>query len=534
VISRKRLILEKSLISETRVLFRRLLEIARSCRDGLDLSRGALLSALKGILAAFPVYRSYLEEQSEQPSAADEANVRRALARAREADPELDAAAAQFIENLLLLRFPPDLDEAGRQNTRQFVMRFQQLSGPATAKGLEDTAFYNYFLLVSLNEVGGEPDKFGVSPQAFHSHNQRAAAHWPHTLLATATHDTKRGEDARARINVLSEMPQRWREAVTRWSNLNAHLRAEFGGGMAPDRNDEFLFYQALVGAWTSDCREAHGLDQLRERLSAYLLKAIREAKRHTTWTEPNEAYENAIQRFVQETLSPSANEFLDHFQQFHQDLAFYGVLNSLAQTALKLLSPGVPDTYQGAELWDFSLVDPDNRRPVDYGLRRRLLEDLRRELPLDSEGWPLEPESTVQRIHLMLANPEAGQVKLWLIWRLLALRRRLSDLFENCDYIPLNMSGAWQQHLCGFARTGQGKCVIIVVPRLIYGLTAGEPIVPLGQSVWKDTAVDVSGLEMHGKSLRNWLTGEELPGAPTLSAAQLLSSFPLGVVCSG
>lgn len=528
VLSRKRLILEKSLISETRALFHRLLEVARSCREGLDLSRDALLAALKEILSAFPVYRSYVEEHTSDPGAADQENVRRATARAREVNPALDPGVVQFIENLLLLRLPADLGEAKR--ARQFVMRFQQLSGPATAKGLEDTAFYNFFQLVSLNEVGGEPDRFGTSPEQFHEHNRRQSNLWPHTLLATATHDTKRGEDARARINVLSEMPLRWGDAVARWAEMNEAHRAALPTGLAPDRNDEFLFYQALVGAWTSECRAPRGLEPLRERLVAYLQKAIKEAKRHTTWTEPNEPYESAVAAFVRRVLSESNALFLEDFQRFHQDIAFHGLLNSLSQTALKLMSPGVPDIYQGTELWDFNLVDPDNRRPVDYGLRRTLLSDLQRRIPLDAEGWPANPEDAVRTIHRMIANPEAGQIKLWLNWRLLALRRRFPELFAVGDYVPLNVTGARQKHLCAFARNCQNETVVVVAPRLVYGLTGGDPVVPLGQAIWKDTHLNLDGCRSRGQ-MRNWLTGEPVAGHNTEAVGHLFSAFPIAVL---
>jgi (1->4)-alpha-D-glucan 1-alpha-D-glucosylmutase len=362
----------------------------------------------------------------------------------------------------------------------ELVMRFQQATGAAMAKGIEDTAFYTYNRLVSLNEVGGDPGRFGSEPAEFHAGCLEASELWPRGLLATSTHDAKRGEDVRARLHLLSEIPARWEEAVRRWSAANERHRVDG----RPDRNAEYLYYQTVVGAWPLPA----------ERAVAYMEKAAREAKAHTSWTSPHQAYEAALRSFVEATLADA--RFLDEVAGFVAPLIAPGRVNSLAQTLLKLTCPGVPDIYQGTELWDTSLVDPDNRRPVDFAARRALLRRL--------EG--ATPEE-------VMADGESGLPKLWLIQRALSLRRTCPRLLAgDAEYRPLEPQGNRSRHAVAFVRGGG---VMTVVPRLVMGLRAG----------WGDTSLDLpSG------SWRNVLTGEEgLSGRVAL--ATLLRRFPLALL---
>ena len=394
-------------------------------------------------------------------------------------------------------------------------MRFQQGTAPSMAKGVEDTAFYNYHRLISLNEVGGDPGTFGTSVEAFHAHNQFMAAHWPTTLLATATHDTKRGEDARARINVLSEFPNEWREAVRRWAKLNAGRKVRVGGEWAPAANDEYLFYQTLIGVWPAEQKysifsvhhSGDPLQRLRARVIEYMIKAVKEAKGHTSWLEPNREYEAAVQKFVSETLDENVSaEFLHDFQAFQKRIAFFGYLNSLSQLVLKTTSPGVPDLYQGCELWDFSLVDPDNRRSVDYKLRKRMFERLKAESGPDA-GRMLE----------LLQRPESGALKMHVLWRALSLRQSQADLFTHGDYTPVEVEG-------------KNKSVITVAPRLIPGLCGRETVLPVGTNVWKDTAL-VLPKRARRRRMRNVLTGELVEWEKTQPVAEILARGPVAIL---
>ena len=392
----------------------------------------------------------------------DVQSVTEAVEWAKSGRPELDAALVDFLHDLLLLRVCADVES-------ELVMRFHQLTGPTMAKGLEDTVCYSFNRLVSLNELGGDPGHLGVSPAAFHQGCLEAQQRWPQVMLATSTHDTKRSEDVRVRIHLLSEIPARWAEAVRRWAVLNERHRR---GGW-PDRNTEYLLYQTLVGAWPLEV----------ERALTYMEKAICEAKVHTSWTHTNADYEEAVRGFVTDVLADP--EFTADLATFVASLVQAGRVNALAQTLLKLTAPGVPDLYQGTEVWNLSLVDPDNRRPVDYDLRRRLLHEL--------EG--ATPEQ-------MWARVDEGLPKLWLIRQALALRRRQPELFgPQGDYQPLLAKGERAAHVVAFMR---GKGVVTVVPRLVLGLNGD----------WGNTT-----LKMPDGSWRNELTGDDVDGHVTRMA---------------
>ncbi|HWH68552.1 MAG TPA: malto-oligosyltrehalose synthase, partial [Candidatus Sulfotelmatobacter sp.] len=525
----KKLILHTSLISELRALTHRLKSLAVSTRYGQDFTFNQLHTALFEIIAAFPVYRTYVTAETTEVSPTDRGYILQAVRAAKDWNGAMDKAVLEFIQNLLLLQPPDDLDATEQARCRDFVLRFQQLTGPVMAKGLEDTAFYNFNRFISLNEVGGDPGKFGVSLEEFHAYNTAKARHWPHSLLATATHDTKRGEDLRARLNVLSELPAQWRQAVMRWRDWNAEKKGLVDGQPAPHPNDEYLLYQTLVGAWLPEAASEEGLKSFQERIGAYLLKALKEAKARTTWTKPNTAYEEATQRFVAALLSPARpNPFLEDLIEFQHQAAFFGVLNSLSQTLLKLTAPGVPDFYQGTELWDFNLVDPDNRRPVNYALHRQLLGDLK-------GRWHGQASNRSQALSDLLQHSHTGQVKLFLIWCALTFRHLHRDLFEQGAYVPLLATGSKKEHLCAFAREWQGQSAVVVVPRLILGLTQGAERLPLGQEVWQDTVVPLpNGLP--NQQYRNVLTEEVVsatagPGGSVVPAREALATFPVALL---
>lgn len=508
--SSRKAVLEKSFASELNTLASRLWDLASRTRNGRDFTFSQLRRALAEVIAAYPVYRTYIAESTRQISEQDKTVIQTAIgkARARTAG-RIEPVVFDFIQQL-----------PGLEGARNVAMKLQQLTGPAMAKGLEDTAFYRFNRLVSLNEVGGEPDRFGITPEEFHAANARTARHWPHTLLASATHDTKRGEDVRARLNVLSEMPKEWRDAIARWSRLNEDKKTIVESAPAPDANDEYLFYQSLVGAWPPDADTPEGLKSFRARIAGFMQKAVKEAKTNTSWTDPNPDYENALQNFIERALAEQGNEtFRQDVGRFARRVGFFGRVNSLAQTVLKITSPGVPDFYQGAELWDLILVDPDNRRPVDFALRRKVLNDLK-----GMNGLPTE----------LLGNDEPGAAKLFLIWRALNFRKQHRELFEFGDYIPLTEMGYRSQHVCAFARVWKGQSVVAVAPRLVFGLLRGAEVLPLGREVWRDTAIH---WPQGGQGpLRNVLTGESVASSKqgetdAFEVSEALKTFPVALL---
>ncbi|HSK41011.1 MAG TPA: malto-oligosyltrehalose synthase, partial [Arenibaculum sp.] len=516
-------IMETEMASELNILAREAGRIARSNPRTSDFTLNILHQALKEVVARFPVYRTYVGDDGADE--VDRRDIDWAVAQARRTEGAPDPSVFDFVHRLLT----GDLvAEAGsgysRHQVLRFAMKLQQYSGPVMAKGLEDTAFYRYNRLAALNEVGGHPDHFGVSVAAFHHTNQERARRWPHAMLGTSTHDTKRGEDTRARLYALSEMPDEWERQLTTWSRI---LRARLGdieGTAPPKRNDEYLLYQLLLGAWPAELTDADP-DQLdpgviagfRERIEGAMLKSIREAKEHSTWASPNQAYEDAVNAFVRECLDLSRrNAFLESFLPFQARLARLGVVNGLAQTLVKLTTPGVPDIYQGAELWDLSLVDPDNRRPVDYAARRRLLDDVDGLLERDPGA-----------VSGLMERWQDGAVKLALIRQALKLRSRKPGLFANGDYEPLEVRGEFAQHVCAYARTLGDDAAVVAVPRLLVALGA-EPD-------WRDTVVPLPA-SRPAAGWRNVLTGAvvETSGdaqAAAFPAAALFGTFPVALL---
>src|SRR5204863_4241681 len=326
--------------------------------------------------ASFPVYRSYVNGREPDVSAHDRRYIEFAVSEAKRRNPRHPAVVFDFIRGLVLKK-ADYIPEEERGEHLKFVSKFQQVTSPVTAKGIEDTALYIYNRLVSLNEVGGEPDKFGITPEALHGWLANRASKWPHGLSASSTHDTKRSEDVRARINALSELSAEWRKATGRWARMNRKARVIIDGESYPSRNEEYLLYQTLIGTWPFGSMNVHEEREYHQRIGDYMLKTVREAKVFTSWLNPSELHEHAMARFVEMVLSPNNITFRRDFLGLAQRVARYGIYNSLAQLAIKIGAPGVPDFYQGTELWDFSLVDPDNRRPVDYPKRRELLAEL-------------------------------------------------------------------------------------------------------------------------------------------------------------
>ncbi|MEO0756805.1 MAG: malto-oligosyltrehalose synthase [Cyanobacteria bacterium J06648_16] len=378
-VDKKRLMAETNLVGDIDNLARYLKRVSSQYRYGRDLTLYGLRTAIEEVLVAFPIYCTYINENGVTERALHYISI--AIERARQYIPQL-VNELNLIEKFLRLEYEDSLPQKERAQWLHFVMRLQQFTGPLMAKGIEDTLFYGYNRFISLNEVGGAPEHFGVSTREFHKFNERQQKHWPYAINASSTHDTKRSEDVRARLNVLSEIPQGWETQLRLWRNLNGSHKRVVNDQVVPDTNDEYFLYQTLVGAMPFDTDD---LSEFRDRITAYVVKAVREAKVHTAWLRPDTDYEDGFVAFAQALLSDSKdNRFLESFKTFQQQVADYGIYNALSQTLVKLASPGVPDIYQGNEMWDFSLVDPDNRRPVDYGYRHHMLSEIKRDWETD------------------------------------------------------------------------------------------------------------------------------------------------------
>ncbi|MBI3455418.1 MAG: malto-oligosyltrehalose synthase [Candidatus Rokubacteria bacterium] len=530
VYASKQLIMQVSMSSELNVLGHALSRLAERNRYSRDFTLNSLTDALKEVIACFPVYRTYIDGRDPEVALQDRACIEVALAFAKRRNPATNVSVFDFVRDVLLLRDPDSADEAYREDKRAFVQKFQQVTAPVTAKGVEDTAFYRYNRLVSLNEVGGDPDRFGIPVEEFHAQCAARQEKWPAGMSATSTHDTKRSEDVRARIHVLSELPQEWRAAVSRWHRWNRRHAAQVDGRPAPDRNDEYLLYQTLVGAWPLTPPSRDAAAAFTTRIQAYMLKAAKEAKVHTSWINPNEAYDEAIRVFVARVLAAGpANRFLADFAAFHRPIARIGMLNSLAQTLLKMTAPGVPDFYQGTELWDFGLVDPDNRRPVDFAARAARLAELRARIGSgDRAGLARD----------LVEQWEDGRIKLYTIHRALACRRAAPDLFRLGEYVPLLAGGPGAAHVCAFARRRATRAVLVVVPRLLGRLTGKGARLPLGRDVWGDTSVALPG-EIPGGAYTHVFTGAAVrtgvrEGTVALPVGEALAEFPVALLEAG
>jgi (1->4)-alpha-D-glucan 1-alpha-D-glucosylmutase len=532
----KRLITDTTMASELNVLGRRLARLAARRRESRDFTERTLTEGLRELVACFPVYRSYIGDQGGTASEQDRRHVAEAVAEAQRRSPLTDPSVFAFIGDVLC-----------RTGELDFVRRFQQMTGPITAKGVEDTAFYRYVPLLSLNEVGGAPGHAGTPLEAFHRLNAERLDRWPHSLLATSTHDTKRSEDVRARINVLSELPGEWRARLRAWRRLNRRHRTPVDGLLVPDANEECYLYQTLLGAWPAPPMSDADHAAFTERITQHMLKAIKEAKVHASWIHPNPEYDAAIARFVGAILDRAeppprapgrlrrligaivpegpANPFLPDFGPFQQRIAAAGIYNSLAQTLLKLVAPGVPDIYQGTEEWAFSLVDPDNRRPVDYPRLGRRLGEIRAAL-----ADPATNRADFART--LLGIKEDGRVKLYVIHQALAYRRQHSGLFAEGAYVPLAAAGPRSEHVVAFARALGKARVIAAAPRLVARLQPSDP--PVG-APWAATWLELPET-LGAVAYRNLLTGETLAvgareGRPGLPMEAVFALFPVALL---
>jgi len=509
----RRLIITTSMVSELNMLARELNRISEMNREFRDFTLASLQEALREVVACFPNYRTYCTAKGWDEF--DQKTVDTAVARALRRNPALEASIFEFLRQLLLPKPGAILPEEQYDRAVQFAMSFQQYTGPVQAKGLEDTAFYRYGVLLSLNEVGGDPARFGRSPGEFHRANQERRQNWPLSMLATSTHDTKRGEDARARLNVLSELPDEWRAAVFRWARINAGMRTEVDGSPAPDRADEYIFYQSLVGSWPPGAEEPDA--EYVERIRGFMLKATKEKKEHTSWINPSEDYDSAVAEFVHRTLTGSrANRFLRSFVPFAQRVAWLGMLNSLSQLVLKIASPGVPDFYQGTDLWNLALVDPDNRGAVDYSRLRGLL-DRMDPLLADSAA----PARICEMLAEMLTNWQDGRIKLYLTAAGLRLRRKLASVFLDGEYVPVEAEGDRKDQVVAFARTLGSQSVIAIAPRLIARLAGSKNRLPTGCETWNQDAILLPP-SVAAHRFTNALTKEEVTPVRTGETAQL------------
>jgi (1->4)-alpha-D-glucan 1-alpha-D-glucosylmutase len=521
VYEKKKQVMENLLAVEMNTLGRHLSVLAEEDRYARELPRGDLARALLETIANLPVYRTYI--RSFDVNDTEARYIETAIAAARQRNPDLNAACFEFLRQILLLQPGPQLFPEQREARLAFVMRWQQFTGPLMAKGFEDSLLYVYNRLVSLNEVGGFPKSAGVSIAAFHEFGGKRQKRWPHTLNATSTHDTKRAEDVRARINVLSEIPKQWEKHLARWHEWNRAKKRLVNDTLVPTPNEEILLYQTMIGAWPLQTEE---VANFQGRLQHYMIKATREAMVHTKWTVPNEKHEKALIDFVASIMkAPRNNEFLKDFLRFQKNVAYYGALNGLAQVLIKIAFPGVPDFYQGSELWDLRLVDPDNRGPLDFATRLRMISELC--------SHPEGPEASRKD---MLVNWEDGRIKMFVIRNALGFRMAKPALFANGDYVPLEAVGNRSNNIFAFGRRLKTAWALVAVPRFNTQLIRpGEA--PVGKEVWGKNAI-----LLPKNAPRDWTnvyTGQKISAVTSgressLYLGDVLQDFPVALLTSG
>jgi (1->4)-alpha-D-glucan 1-alpha-D-glucosylmutase len=515
-----------AMLSEMQMLASRLYRIAQRQRASRDFTLPTLLRALQEVVACLAVYRTYVPPRGWEASEEDHRRVGLAVRWAKRRNPSMSRSLFDFIASVLLLQFPTNLSQEDREAWRRFALKLQQVSGPIAAKGVEDTAFYRYYPLASLNEVGGELEAGGLAIEEFHRLMHHRAATWPHGASASSTHDTKRSEDVRARLHVLSEVPDRWRESVLLWRQMNRRFLEHWDGEPIPDANEEYLLYQTLVGTWPLEPFDDAGREQYVDRIVQYMEKALREAKLHTSWMNPSEDYEAHVLGFVRKILGPEAAAFQTDLTQFVAEIADAGFVNSLSQVVLKATLPGAPDFYQGTEFWDFSLVDPDNRRPVDYAGRQAAVEEIvsraERDLPALAhelgEAWP---------------DP---RIKMLATVRALAARQRLEQLFADGAYVPLVTTGKLSDNLVAFARHDGDHWAIVAVPRQMQRLLHGQKqaSTPRWKIDWGDAAIVLpaeAGSRWHCELSGQKLAAKSNDDTLTLAANELFAALPAVVL---
>ncbi len=497
----KQLIMGASMASELNVLGHQLNRLSERDRRSRDFTLNSLTHAIQEIMACFPAYRTYITEGPDGILDRDRVFVWQAVTHAKRRNPALSGLVFDFVRDLLLKPFSED--EPHREERVKFVMKFQQTTSPVTAKGVEDTAFYRYHRFVSLNEVGSDPQQFGITPSLVHEQWKSRQTQWPAALSSTSTHDTKRSEDVRARLNVLSELPKEWKDHVIRWRKLTRRLKAKAGGEAVPGPNEEYLLYQTLIGVWPLEDLSGEDYDPFVERIQISMNKAVKEAKEHTSWVSPDLEYEDALRQFIQSLLRRDGDHpFLDDFLPFQRRIAQYGLYNSLSQLVIKMAAPGVPDFYQGTELWDFSLVDPDNRRPVDFHKRVALLADLTRTLAVPTNRLQVFQDLFRQRVD--------GRIKLFIMAEALRFRRDHPALFRSGGYVPLEAQGLRSRHVFAFARVQGPDALLCVVPRFLAQLVPDVTVDPLGDAVWKDSWLTMADWG-RGAQFRDIFTGNML-----------------------
>jgi (1->4)-alpha-D-glucan 1-alpha-D-glucosylmutase len=535
----KKFMMRTAMASELNVLSRALNRESEADRRSRDFTVNSLRRALTEIIACFPVYRTYITERG--ASADDRAVLDAAIADAHRRNPVQEPSIFDFIRRSIVPEPAGDGQaDATRDRTVAFAKRFQQYTAPVVAKGLEDTAFYRDVLLLSANEVGGDLRYRTRTVAEFHAENIYRLSRWPFEMTAGSTHDSKRGEDARARIRVIAERAGEWRAHVRRWSALNAAARTTSNGSSAPDRIDEWMFYQSLVGAWPAEPMDAPvpkaAPQEFVDRMTAFMGKAIKEAKRRTSWLHEDLRYEEGVRRFVQTALTgDAAPAFLASFLPFQRRLAWFGMFGSLSELLLRLGSPGVPDIYQGSELWNLALVDPDNRQPVDFDRRRDLLSSMTgliesAEESLVSTGRAPRRQELEELIH----NWHDGRVKLYTLANALRLRRAHPDLFLRGDYEPLG-GDLDDPHLVAFSRRSRYQELIVIAPRFVATMLRGVAHAPLGMDRWRAASVRLP-TRLADARLVNIFTGERVEpvvyrGVPWLLAGSAFQSWPVAML---
>lgn len=502
---KKRMMLTRHMSGDMDNLARLIKKVASNDRYASDYTFTGLKMALEELIVLFPVYRTYVNEGN-IISPQDRKVIIKTVQLARKFNPSL-VYELNFIESILLLKYSNKGKEHLRDDIIEFVMKFQQYTGPLMAKGLEDTLFYSYNNFISLNEVGGDPGRFGITALEFHKFNIQRSRKLPCSMNASSTHDTKRGEDLRARLNVLSEIPLIWGRNIKKWHRLNKKYKKIVKKVEFPDKNDEYFIYQILSGSLPFDFNE---MDSYKNRVKEYIIKAVRESKTHTNWLKPEQIYEDAILDFIDKILTESDdNNFLKDFRLFHRNIAFNGMLNSISQVMLKVLSPGIPDIYQGTELWDFSFVDPDNRRPVDFKLRERFLEEI---------------ISTAERndkhsLRELFINYNDARIKLYFTYISLKVRNKNKLLFTEGDYIPLVIKGKYKENAAAFIRTGKNRetVVIVIISRFHTTFVNTDRdsdqmlsiLEEKSSTLLKDTFIEIPAFAQ--RTYTNYITGEKL-----------------------
>jgi len=530
IYDKKKLFAAFYMTSEVNTLGTLLDKISERDRRFRDFTLNDLVTAIREVIACFPVYRSYISPSTFEISERDKKYINIAIEKAKGKHPALSSTIFDFLRDILLLKLNNhEISKDEERQYRDFILRFQQLTAPIMAKGLEDTAFYINHRFISLNEVGGDPQHFGYSRGDFHRMNVNRSKNWPYGFLATSTHDTKRSEDLRMRLNVLSEIPDEWNSQIARWTRVNRKHKTLIGKSLEPGKNTEYLIYQTLVGVWPHEPfkNEAEQL-QFAERVWTYLKKAVREAKIDTSWLNPNADYEGAVKKFIFGILNPkSENRFPELFTPFQRKISEFGMLNSLSALALKLGSPGVVDTYQGHELWAYQLVDPDNRQPVDYDMRKNNLAELQKFM---STGT-----SCQDRLSHLIRERSNGKIKQYILSQGLRFRKRFPHLFLDSDYLPLEIRGEREGNGVAFLRKRNGKYAIVAGGRFFTELSPDEaPWNRLGDR-WRDTKI-LLPRELAGQYLRdiwtqNGVVVEQAGDETFVSVSSIFQQLPMAIL---